>query len=91
MATVQTQSSMPQKNDGLLKKIIYYLEIEPVLTIRRIIWILAGGWVVAFMYIFAGIILCITIVGIPMGLDSFRWSLYALFQPQLPLQQACLQ
>jgi hypothetical protein len=53
----------------------YVLEIEPVLTIRRIIWIVLGGWMVAGLFLFAGLVLCLTIVGIPMGLEAFRWSL----------------
>ncbi|ELR19080.1 uncharacterized protein ACA1_236680 [Acanthamoeba castellanii str. Neff] len=56
----------------------YVLEIEPVLTIRRIIWIVLGGWVVAGLFLFAGLVLCLTIVGIPMGLEAFRWAIWAI-------------
>lgn len=64
---------------GFYNGVTYVLEIEPVLTIRRIIWMVLGGWVVAGMYLFAGLILCLTIVGIPMGLEAFRWAMYVFF------------
>lgn len=72
---------------GFINTIIYYLEIEPILTIRRIIWIIAGGWIVAGLFLLAALILCLTIIGIPMGLEAFRWALYFSFSRLLRCAQ----
>ena len=41
-------------------------------TICNLIWILFGGWYTALMHIIWGIILCITIIGIPWGKQHFK-------------------
>jgi len=38
----------------------------------NIIWLVFGGLVAAFFYFLGGIGLCLTIVGIPFGLQSFK-------------------
>jgi uncharacterized membrane protein YccF (DUF307 family) len=38
----------------------------------KIIWLLFGGLVTAIGYIFGGLILCLTIIGIPFGLQCFK-------------------
>lgn len=40
--------------------------------IGNLIWIIFGGLFAALGYLFGGIILCITIVGIPFGLQCFK-------------------
>ena len=40
--------------------------------ISNILWAIFIGWEMALGYLFAGIICCITIVGIPVGLQSFK-------------------
>ena len=40
--------------------------------IGNIIWILLFGWELALGHITAGILLCITIIGIPLGLANFK-------------------
>ena len=41
-------------------------------VIGNIIWILLFGWELALGHLTAGIILCITIIGIPLGLANFK-------------------
>jgi uncharacterized membrane protein YccF (DUF307 family) len=41
-------------------------------TIGNIIWFLLGGWYLALLHIVTGIILCLTIIGIPLGLANFK-------------------
>ena len=41
-------------------------------VIGNIIWILLLGWELALGHLTAGIILCITIIGIPLGLANFK-------------------
>ena len=45
--------------------------------IMNIIWILFGGLEIAFLHITFGIICCITIVGIPFGLQHFKMAILA--------------
>ena len=40
--------------------------------IGNIIWIILFGWELALGHLIAGILLCITIIGIPLGLASFK-------------------
>ncbi len=40
--------------------------------IGNILWIIFGGLFCALGYLFAGVLLCCTIIGIPFGLQSFR-------------------
>lgn len=48
-------------------------------TLLNIIWFLFGGLWLALGYAFAGVILCILIVTIPLGVASFRMAGYALW------------
>jgi uncharacterized membrane protein YccF (DUF307 family) len=47
-------------------------------TIMNIIWLLFGGLWICLSHISFGIILCITIVGIPFGLQHFKLATLAL-------------
>jgi len=40
--------------------------------IGNIIWIILFGWELALMHLLTGIVLCITIIGIPLGLANFK-------------------
>ena len=42
------------------------------------IWIILGGFVTFFEYLFAGLVLCVTIVGIPFGLQCFKLAFVSL-------------
>ena len=43
----------------------------------NIIWILCGGIEIALLHLWFGIVLCITIIGIPFGLQHFKMTLLA--------------
>ncbi len=45
----------------------------------NIIWLLFGGLAIFVEYIMAGVVLCVTIIGIPFGLQSFKLGLLALW------------
>ncbi|MDN5795215.1 MAG: YccF domain-containing protein [Intrasporangium sp.] len=47
--------------------------------ILNIIWIVFGGFWLFLLYLLAGVIACITIIGIPFGIAAFRIGLYALW------------
>ena len=45
----------------------------------NILWIVLGGGLVLFLeYIFSGLVLCLTIIGIPFGVQCFKISVLAL-------------
>jgi uncharacterized membrane protein YccF (DUF307 family) len=48
-------------------------------TILNIIWVVLAGIWLAIEYVIAGVILCITIIGIPFGVQSFKLAGYALW------------
>lgn len=47
--------------------------------VMNLIWVLCGWWEVAVLHIFFGIIFCITIVGIPFGLQHFKMAIGSIF------------
>ncbi|MCQ2177728.1 MAG: YccF domain-containing protein [Bacteroidales bacterium] len=44
----------------------------------NIVWILLGGLLTSIMYFLGGLILCITIIGIPFGLQIMKLGVLAL-------------
>ncbi len=44
----------------------------------NLLWIILGGWVIFLLYILGGLALCITIIGIPFGIQCFKLSLLGL-------------
>ncbi len=53
-------------------KIKYYCNFRSMKTLGNIIWIVFGGLHIALEYFIAGLILMITIIGIPFGLQSLK-------------------
>jgi uncharacterized membrane protein YccF (DUF307 family) len=47
--------------------------------IGNILWVIIAGLGMAVAYLVAGLLLCITIIGIPFGIASFRMANYALW------------
>ena len=41
-------------------------------VIGNIIWIVLLGWEIALLHLVSGVVLCITIIGIPLGLANFK-------------------
>ena len=46
--------------------------------IGNIFWLLLGGILISLYYAVIGILFCITIIGIPFGLQHFKMALLAL-------------
>lgn len=44
----------------------------------NIIWLLISGWVLALESVILGVVYCITIIGIPFGLQCFKMAKLAL-------------
>jgi uncharacterized membrane protein YccF (DUF307 family) len=47
--------------------------------IGNVLWLLLVGWEMMLGYLVAGILLCITIVGIPFGVASFRLAFFVIW------------
>ncbi len=48
-------------------------------TLANILWIfLGGGIILFFLYLIGGIALCITIIGIPFGIQKIKLAIFAL-------------
>jgi uncharacterized membrane protein YccF (DUF307 family) len=45
----------------------------------NIIWLVFGGLAIFLEYIVAGVAMCVTIIGIPFGLQSFKLGILALW------------
>ena len=54
---------------GIYFQIWYF---QPMNFIGNLIWLVFGGFAAAIGYIFGGFVLCLTIVGIPFGLQCFK-------------------
>jgi len=50
-----------------------------VRTVLNIIWLVLAGLWLALAYVIAGLLLCITIIGIPFGIQAFKMSVLALW------------
>ena len=48
-------------------------------TVGNILWFLLGGFIVAIIYYLIGFLMCITIIGIPFGIQLFKFGTYALW------------
>lgn len=47
----------------------------------NILWLIFGGFIAGMIHLLGGCILCLTIIGFPLGLQSFRigWATFAPF------------
>jgi uncharacterized membrane protein YccF (DUF307 family) len=43
-----------------------------------IIWIIFGGLIIFIMYVISSVLLCLTIIGIPFGIQTLKLSMLAL-------------
>ena len=44
----------------------------------NILWFVLGGFLVSLLYILGGILLCLTIIGIPFGIQCFKLSILGM-------------
>lgn len=60
------------------RKIVFLRKLKDMDLIGNIFWLILGGLVCAIMYFVAGLVLCITIIGIPFGLQLMKLGTLAL-------------
>jgi len=44
----------------------------------NILWLILGGVITALLYFVAGLLMCITIIGIPFGVQMFKFGIFSL-------------
>lgn len=47
-------------------------------TVGNILWFVFGGWISALMWLLSGVLWCLSIVGIPYGLQCFKFARLSL-------------
>ena len=50
-----------------------------VSTIMNLLWIVLGWWEIALIHLICGLLCCITIIGIPFGMQHFKMGIGAVF------------
>ena len=48
-------------------------------TLGNIIWVVFGGFLICIQYILSGLVLCITIIGIPFGIQAIKLGQLSLW------------
>lgn len=41
-------------------------------SLGNVLWFILGGWWLALLHLLTGVLLCLTIIGIPLGLANFK-------------------
>jgi uncharacterized membrane protein YccF (DUF307 family) len=60
-------------------------------ALGNVIWLVLAGWWLALGHLLTGILLCLTIIGIPLGLGSFKLipiSLWPFGREIVPIEEA---
>jgi len=47
-------------------------------TFGNLLWIIFGGWIIFLLYLFGSIVLFITIIGIPFGIQTLKMAMLSL-------------
>ena len=48
-------------------------------TIGNVLWLILAGIWLAIGYTVAGVVMCVTIIGVPFGIQAFKLSMLALW------------
>lgn len=62
----------------LVDQFIVWGNKEPILTVRRILWLLTGGLWLGILYLFSATIMLFTIIFAPFALQVLRIAVFAL-------------
>ncbi len=47
-------------------------------TLGNILWLVLGGLLISIVYFIVGLLMCLTIIGIPFGVQLFKLGIYSL-------------
>lgn len=48
-------------------------------TLGNLVWLIFGGLIAALLYLLGGLVLCLTIIGIPFGMQCFKLAGFVLW------------
>lgn len=48
-------------------------------TVANVVWLVLFGWELFVVHLIGGLVLCLTIIGIPFGVQAFKLSVLALW------------
>jgi uncharacterized membrane protein YccF (DUF307 family) len=71
--------SLQQRKSSLAAKQGFFLYFYPMNAIANIIWFIFGGFFTALGYLVGGLVLCLTVIGIPFGMQCFKLAGAVLF------------
>merc|ERR1711879_427520 len=71
MATVMQTTTTTTEVPGSKR---HFWDREPLLSLRRVLWVVLGGW----MFFLVGVAFAITIVGMPMAYEFFKFARFLL-------------
>jgi len=54
------------------KTVVRREDAGPASALGNVLWFLLAGWWLILLHVVTGVILCITIIGIPLGLANFK-------------------
>lgn len=57
-----------------VQRLMVWSNNEPMLTIRRVLWVLTAGWALFIAYIFATVGMAMSIIGIPFCLQTLKFA-----------------
>merc|ERR1711879_149856 len=72
MATVMQTTTPTTEVPGSKR---HFWDREPLLSLRRVLWVVLGGWIV---FLVVGVAFAITIVGMPMAYEFFKFARFLL-------------
>ena len=78
---VASRSGNPRRHPATCESVATAPDSERtrVRTLLNLIWLVFGGFWLALAYALAGVVLCVLILTIPLGVASFRMARYALW------------
>lgn len=48
-------------------------------SVGNIFWLLLGGIIIALIYYIVGLLMCVTLIGIPFGIRHFKMAIASIF------------
>jgi uncharacterized membrane protein YccF (DUF307 family) len=75
MATVMQTTTTTTEVPGSKR---HFWDREPLLSLRRVLWVVLGGWMFFLVFFFVGVAFAITIVGMPMAYEFFKFARFLL-------------
>jgi len=54
------------------RQVVHDPTATPLGAVGQVVWVLLAGWWLALSHVILGVLQCVTIIGIPFGLQSFK-------------------